>query len=73
MNTYWNPNNPINIPQTITVGTPLPAPDPQVRIANALERIAFALETANQRHAVSVTTTLKKPVIRKAPKARRRG
>lgn len=69
---YWNPNNPINIPNTITVGTPMPLVDPQVRIANALERIAFALETANQRKAVTVTTTpARKSVIRRVKSKRR--
>jgi len=68
---FWNPNNPISVPNSVTVGTQFPPVDPQVRIANALERIAFALEAENARRAVTVITTVKKPpAIRKSKKRR---
>ena len=68
MSNYWNPNNPTVVPSgTFTTGVPPVVLDPQVRIANALERIAFALETANQRNAVTVTVA-PKPTRKKAIK-----
>ncbi len=62
---YWNPMPTIGVPNTITIGTPIPTPDPQLRIANALERIAFALEAINARHSITVTPAVRKPMPKK--------